>query len=325
MNSFEPTPPLSGHLKTAIGNDLLSRLGSLGITLMPTTNRVTAEDIHRHSPVLGTKLVCDCYVEAIERGQEHPYGYEKDGIVNIDHHAPTPPMMRPISSGNLAARYVEQRGPAARETPVLINHADCDSVVSSLLIRGHLPVEPTFERAVLAADHFGAEDPIADLLQSLDIRKDLEFSVRNLALLLRGDSLEEEACALLGIRQEERFRAQQVVASGAFENHGRLVVVQTDARISGEFFPPLFPDAALILGVSHHRNSRPDAPVWEMKLRRGLSAPPGFTLFDLQLNSIDPGFGGRWNAGSNGRAGGVLMEPRSYIEQVAAALERVCR
>lgn len=276
---------------------------------------------------------CDCYVEGIEAGEAFPHGFELQGILNIDHHAPVKEMMKPISSGNLACAYVRSTGSFGQETapsgrrqlsaevPLIINHTDCDSVISSLIMRGHIPDEEMFEKAVLAADHYGNADQIADLLQALDEKKDLRFSVESLIALLRDEPLRPEAQHLMVVRTNERERAATVYREKLFEVHGPLIVVRTDLRISGEFLPPLFPDAALIVAISSHAYSTSSEPVWEVKLRRGWAAPEQVTLFDLNMKRLDPGFGGRWNAGSNTRAGGTRVAPDEYVSFVRQQLE----
>jgi hypothetical protein len=48
--------------------------------------------------------------------------------------------------------------------------------------------------------------------------------------------------------------------------------------------------------------------------------PPGFTLHSLGIQLWNPGFGGRWNAGSNKRGGGTTIEPRDYANRLLAKL-----
>jgi hypothetical protein len=57
-----------------------------------------------------------------------------------------------------------------------------------------------------------------------------------------------------------------------------------------------------------------------MKLRLGTRAPEGFTLHDLHMTDFDPAYGGRWNAGSNARAGGTTIPPARYAEEVRQRL-----
>jgi hypothetical protein len=62
-----------------------------------------------------------------------------------------------------------------------------------------------------------------------------------------------------------------------------------------------------------------------MKLRLGAGAPEGFTLHDLHMTELDPAYGGRWNAGSNARAGGTAIPPERYAEEVRRRLLTVRR
>lgn len=64
-----------------------------------------------------------------------------------------------------------------------------------------------------------------------------------------------------------------------------------------------------------------DPARWTIKLRLGESAPPGLTLHALAITDWDPKFGGRWNAGSNGRGGGTHIEPELYAIRLRARLD----
>lgn len=64
---------------------------------------------------------------------------------------------------------------------------------------------------------------------------------------------------------------------------------------------------------------REDVPRrWNVKLRLGNAAPPGFTLHDMKIPNWNPAFGGRWNAGSKKRGGGTSIEPRDYANRLLA-------
>jgi hypothetical protein len=309
------TAGLNGELK-ALGEALLKRIPVDGITLLPLTSKLSIETIRQSFPS-GIVVACDVYVTGIETGVALGTGYEKEGIVNIDHHAPTTEMARAVSSGNLAIEWVTANGPLDATVPIVINHTDCDSVISSLIMRGLLPPHEAFGVAVLAADHTGNENAIADLLQALDPLRDLNFSVRNLGLLLSGQALDAEAERLLQQRLEGRERARQCVSEGRAKNLGPLTLVTLDKKVGGEFFPAIFPDSVVIMSASPHEKNPGH---WEVKLRLGQAAPTGFTLFDIGINDVDPGFGGRWNAGSNQRALGTLMDPAEYAKLISEKL-----
>lgn len=51
---------------------------------------------------------------------------------------------------------------------LIIDHLDRDSILSSGILLGRLPPDPRLSEAAITADHTGAENDIADLLQGLD-------------------------------------------------------------------------------------------------------------------------------------------------------------
>ena len=53
-----------------------------------------------------------------------------------------------------------------------------------------------------------------------------------------------------------------------------------------------------------------------MKVRLGAGAPQGMTLQGLGIETFDPAYGGRWNAGSNKRGGGTTLQPAQYAERL---------
>jgi hypothetical protein len=290
-------------------------------------------------------IACDFYIEGAERDVPHGEGKAPQGeprvprlgrITNIDHHAPLPEMERPVTSTQLAAEYlVAGFDPAAAPAPwVVINHTDCDSVLSSAIVMGLIEPHECFVAASIAADHTGEEDEIADLLQALDEgregnRTDEQYveSLRNLILLREGKPLELCAKRALELRRARRAAAKQLVADGRLEREGGLAWAIVDEQIDGALFPVLLPDAVLIMLAFPHPNF-PDR--WAMKLRLGLGAPPGLTLHSLRITEWDPGFGGRWNAGSNKRplrngVGGTTMEPRDYANRLKARLMEQAR
>ena len=309
-----------------VADSITLRLPHHNITLIPPTQVVTSEDIRKLFPT-GPVFVCDFHVKGIEDGKGYPYylsnqiGYRKESITNIDHHAPTAEMEQFISSGVLASNYVLKHSAIPNIVPIVINHVDCDSVISSAILRGILPPSQFFQDAVIAADHTGKFHPVAHLLQSLDPQRDVEFSLRNLALLLKGEPLESRAQELVEIRNQERRLAERIKSEGLSKIFGDLVLIEAPRQISGELFPALFPDAKLILITKPSKKKEGN---FEMKLRLGLAAPKGFTLNRINIAAVDPGFGGRWNAGANSRAGGSAVSPHQYAallsEKLAQAL-----
>ncbi len=264
-------------------------------------------------------IVADCYIKGTEHWTPKPWGWETTvdhhTIINVDHHADDPRFYRHISSGNLAIEYRKAHAPDPN-VAVVINHTDCDSVISSAIVSGLLEPESHYGVAVIAADHTGEENPIADLLQSLDASRDYAASLRNLALLETGRPVEPWVETLLDDRRRERALAKRLVNEGAFERIGNVAVATLPAenRVSGEFLPPLLKDAWIIISGTPMHNG-----LWETKVRLGLAAPEGSSLFGFGIKQAEPLFGGRWNAGSTKRADGSNLTPR----EVAAALVRV--
>jgi len=58
-----------------------------------------------------------------------------------------------------------------------------------------------------------------------------------------------------------------------------------------------------------------------MKIRLGQAAPAGLMLDKRKIQVFDPNYGGRWNAGSNGRGGGTSLDPRTYVLKLFDALK----
>ena len=265
---------------------------------------------------LGPVIACDFYIEGAELGREIPGGYDIDGVMNIDHHAPSTRMMRLVSSTNLAIEQMHQDKHPPRDGMVFVSHTDCDSVLSSAIMAGELECDPIFGEAAIAADHTGAPNGIADVLQSLEPRRDLYFSLRNLRKLLAGEPLDRTAQPFYAERLKKREAAESAVANRKIHLDGSLAHGILERKIDGEFFPAKLPDAALILLLS----PRTDSTRWDAKMRLGLGAPKGASLHHLRSKQFDPAFAGRWNAGSNARNGGTEMKPDEYVQNVATAM-----
>jgi hypothetical protein len=287
------------------------------LRLLPLVNSIAA------SEVLGVSskqriYACDFAIVGAENFQEKPWGYETGRLVNIDHHAPTPRMRDRISSTNLAILHIEGRGIAKPDETVVINHTDCDSILSSAIMRGDLEPLEIFGDAAIAADHTGEENSIADLLQALDKKRDYDYSLRNLRLLLDGKELDAEAQAALKKRLTKREKAAELVRGGAFTIQNGMAWVELDEAIDGEFFPALLPETVLIVMFSPREN---EPGKWDAKFRLGNAAPARFSLMDVVL-PVDEGYGGRWNAGSNKRAGGSDIPPNDYVTTMTTHILR---
>lgn len=294
------------------------------IHLLPLTNRVTPEDVLAVRPD-DDLIACDFYVEGIEHGEEVVAGYRQGRIINVDHHAPTPRMRRRTSSTNLALKWIESDPAAlAQAAVVVLNHLDCDSVLCGGIMAGRLPPDRIFGEAALAADHTGEENEIADLLQGLDAEqsrtgvRDIEICFTNLRRSIDKSRLDDVAARALSARLRKRAEAEALVAGRRFQRVGLLEFAVLDSPTDGEFFPALLPGATVIMVA----NPLPSDPArWQVKLRLGNAAPEGFSLADLQIHEFDPAYGGRWNAGSNRRGGGVRLDPENYAAELARRVD----
>lgn len=282
-------------------------------TLIPCKARISIEEIEAlHT---GEIIACDFYISGIERHEAVTAGYRRGRILNLDHHAPTEEMRRHVSSTNLAIDWVRVVGPAARETMVVINHTDCDSILSSAIIAGLLEPLDEYGSAAIAADHTGVPDPIADVLQGLDKKRDIELSFDSVARLTAGLPLEGVAKQALEQRTQKRELAKNAVDSGLVRLYGPVAFGELSEAVDGEFFPALLPGAALIVLMSR----RADNPEhWNTKIRLGNAAPLGASIQSMRIQEVDPAFDGRWNAGSNSRAGGTAIPPAEYRERILA-------
>ena len=288
-----------------------------GIVLLPLSNtvRVAAalDAADRHDI-----CIADSYADSAETWTPEPWGWSTviDGrrVWNIDHHAAASRFYQAVSSGNLAIDYVHKHDVLDPAMTVVLNHTDCDSVITAAILRGLLPPDAVFADAVLAADHTGATNPIADLLQALDPLRDFDYSLRNLRQLLGGQAIDANAAELLQKRLDDRRRVWQMVESGRFTNVGRVAVARLahDEKVPSEFLPQALPAAWVVVVGSRQQDG-----LWESKVRLGASAPAGMTLFSLGVTEIEPRFGGRWNAGSTRRSGGSPQDPLDLARGIA--------
>lgn len=279
--------------------------------LIPLAKVIRSEQLLEVAPT-GSIYACDFTVEGVESWHECAWGYEQGRIRNIDHHADTPLMRRRVSSANLALLRVAEAGAATASETVVINHTDCDSVLSAAIMCGAVEPLPELGEAAIAADHTGEVNAIADLLQALDRRRDYDYSLECLKRLLRGAPLDGEAHKALDARAAKRELAARLVSSGAIAFSDGVATVVTPEMVDGELLPPLLPHAWLIVSFS----PRPgEANRWNCKARIGNAAPQSLALSRV-MKAVDPNYGGRWNAGSNTRGGGSAVDPETYIAKV---------
>jgi hypothetical protein len=279
----------------------------------------------------GEILAADFYVSGAEAWTPVPGGlaHPKDPIVNVDHHARLPSMQRRVSSANLALTRLEAGLASGHETSsVVINHMDCDSVLAAGILSGRLEPDPVYGFSALAADHTGEEDPISDLLQGLDAHwsrsgrpmpdpDGLDLFLDSLARLQTGRPLDPFAQEAVARRATSRERASQMVAEGRFESEGGVYFARIEEPLEGELLLPFLEQATIVSTVNRHPE---DPDRWQVKIRLGLAAPDGLSLQSLGIQTFDPAYGGRWNAGSNNRGGGTSIEPDDYRRRLVRAL-----
>lgn len=276
------------------------------ITLLPELRELSLEQFARGQPT----VACDCYVQGIEGAAERvAWGWRLGESENIDHHAPVPQMARQISSANLALVRVAACGPVGADTAVLITHTDADSILSAGIVSGLLAPKPEYGHAAIAADHTGAPDPIADLLQALDPLRSVADSFNALAILEDGAPLPSWAATRLAARRELRTKMAEAVPR--FELQDGVAWAAFEHEVAGEFLPHLLPEAQVIV-VGYPMVDR--ASRWTIKVRLGQAAPAGLTLDARRLHAIDPAYGGRWNAGATKRGGGSELAPAQWAE-----------
>jgi len=302
------------------------------IRLLPLSQRLTVDDVLNTLTAawesvgeIGRQvLVADTYVQGSEDWTPQPWGWETEveslRIINVDHHAPVPRMERPISSGNLAIEYVHARGAASTDW-VLINHCDCDSIISSSILAGDVVPSDALGEAVIAADHTGADNWIADHLQPLEANRDLALSQQTLRQLIADQPVAPSVHELFAGRVAERQSwAQQIHQPGVIQWIDSIALIEMEQRVPAELLTGLLPQATLIVTAYPAPRDKSPANRWIMKIRLGQAAAGQFTLESLGIRQLDPAFGGRWNAGSNNRGGGAPLPPREYVSQL---VERV--
>ena len=292
---------------------------------IPLRAYTDADDLERRCSGPGTILACDFYVTGAEHGIPEPGGFRIGRILNVDHHAPHPRMEHPITSTALAYEHLISGGDVDAEACVVIHHTDCDSILSSAMLLGNLPADPDLVSASVAADHTGEENEIADLLQALDegrrgdrTAEEYLESLRAVEDLRAGRPLGERATHALGRRRMRRARALEL--RDGFDLRDGVAFAVSDHSIDSAFFPAVVPEAAIIMVASPNVADRAR---WTIKLRLGESAPRGVTLHALNVTEWDPNYGGRWNAGSNGRGGGTNVAPSEYAAQLRASVSRL--
>ncbi|MDO8594391.1 MAG: hypothetical protein Q7R93_02660 [bacterium] len=287
-------------------------LNLIDLSKLKSIKLIPARDVTRVEEVAG--FVCDFYVKDIETlGVAIAGGYRCGSVTNIDHHAPMQRMASPtISSATLALDYARAYNKVAEGAAVVINHTDADSILTSGIMSGVIEPDEKFGKAAICADHTGAPDDIADMLQGLSGLKNIEYSFQNLRLLLRGKPLEPKAEKALMHCRADREKAKRIVKR--FKQCGRVYCVHMPYQCHTNLFVSLLPEAEVIL---IHFPSKKFKGQNSVRVRLGQAAPKGLWLNRLTL----PSFGGRWNAGSSERHGGVTLTVKEYADAVNEQVE----
>lgn len=298
----------------------------------PAASEVKASTIRKLYPGVQPIFTTDFLVESSHRspiitpdGRLAGYWCD-DGVISSDHHGPESEVKKQTSSAVMILAMVQSYGSVPEiYGSVLGTHKDTDTTVSTGMASGLLPPDPRFAEAAIAADHTGAVNDIADLLQAIQDMGDLgdiAFSFYCLNILLtKGEMvLPEEAQTALQVRRAEREKLRQIVEGGGFVHQGSGVYyAELQKRIDGELLPALLPSASVIVvAYPIAANKIPEdlreqgLKLYEVKTRTGSQFPAGASLQDLNL----PNWGGRWNAGSTGRHGGTI-DPAAFARLVA--------
>ncbi len=260
--------------------------------------------------------ICDFYVQGAENGELSDEGITYEDVLNIDHHAPIEQMYKQISSTTLAIDYVKKNGILPSDHKIIINHTDCDAVLSSMIMTGVLEPLEIYNDAAIAADHTGAENDISDLLQALQETRKLPLIMENLYHLQNDEQIDTKAELLLEDRKESREKVKRLVNAGAFLEYNGIYYVGLDEKIESELVPEYLPDAKLVVLASPMPEG--SEKKWEIKVRLGQKAGH-IILSELNL----PDFGCRFNAGSTMRLGGTDIELEEYVKIIYKELKIV--
>lgn len=315
-----------------VGRNLQQRFSGAPIQLFRESNSPTIEEIEREFPRAERIFVVDFYLRGIEKaGALLPCGagYGHGGkVINIDHHAPGELWERHVSSGVLACQWVREEGVVAAKNGdiVVINHTDCDSVLSALILTGVIPVHQRFEQAVLDADHRGTPNEIADILQACKSLRNLPLMVGALSCYFQSDALPEMVKKQLEELHKSRLAVKLLVDSGAFQEQHGVVLINCNRYFESDLFLTHFPNArVLVVGCPSGKNPA----LTFTRLRLGAGVEKGLSLHKLGVKELDPYFGGRFNAGSNKRgleaavAKGqtpTVVSPEQYFQLLAEKL-----
>lgn len=293
---------------------------------------VSFEEVDEKRREAGADLlyVCDFAIDGIEEFEKDDYFFQREKVINIDHHSASPNYKRHISSANLAIEYIKNHPDFLADAKALTHHTDCDSVLSTALMAGIIQPEEKFGVAAIAADHTGEANDIADLLQALkdgpngeggdkssseDNRSKYLYSLEQLQNLLTGKELDPRAKELYEKRLQERKMLQEMITSGQVKyagNNQEVAYIETGAdKFDATLLAGLLPNTKVIFTARQNEEGKTIIGV-----RMGLAMEEGSDLRDI-MRGINEPFGGRWNAGSNKRKGGSDSSARQIAQKIA--------
>ncbi len=300
--------------------------------------------------------------------------YQGREIINIDHHIPIDEMKRIVSSTNLACEYVKNNGIIQdEEYDVVAHHADVDSFLATLVLRGAIPPDQGIEDTAIAADHTGRDNALADFLQASQEEKKIKdangetsyqntfkYLSENLAKLLEKVNIDDlskmksrELLQLLNdndelkidpkmiLNLESRIKKRQKVKE-LVERLGQkegfkevregsgVYYVDVNQEIDGELAPAVFADNGInanVIVISYPNKDFPGRLATKVRLGEwGMINKLDLQKIDLNYfvrgidkegNKLDtPGYGGRWNAGSDKRNGGTYLNGCEYARNI---------
>ncbi|MFA5306986.1 MAG: hypothetical protein WC365_06075 [Candidatus Babeliales bacterium] len=283
------------------------------ITLLSLCKSIKIEDLQSQFPA-STIYACDFYIEGIEKETSIIGGFRSKTIINIDHHAPIEDMANFTTSTSLAVAYVQSYGSARNDEKIVINHTDCDSILSSLVIAGILQPKEEYKYAALCADHTGEISEISEILQALEKERDLELSSQALLYFVSTGKIAQNVMPYISAYKACRERVRDFISNAYYVDD--IAVVQIDNKIQSLMLLPYFPQAKIIMAISPH-SLYPEKTA--ISIIRGPMAPKNLYINTLPLPQE---FGGRWNMGSNKRSGGTSFPIDSYIKIIQEALKR---
>jgi hypothetical protein len=260
----------------------------------------------------GQICICDFHVKNCELGHlektlgDKPRCIRYQDILIIDHHADIHHMRKRITSTTLAKRYVRKYGPLGVNSVILINHLDCDSILSSLIMSGEISNRKKYVTASIDSDHTGMKNILADIINSQFMENNLKESILSVLEYEQKQTIRHKASQLLSKREIDRKNALEL--SNQFKKEGAVYyfISKEPANFDAALFVPFFKHAKVILIATPLENK-----LWNIKIRLGRKAK------NIHLNNLNlPKFGGRWNAGGTGWEGGTKIHPKKYAKLI---------